>query len=205
MSQFMDKKLLTAPTIDGEVGSFSSLSPVNFEKCRERFATLFTETTNGFYFMHHEGKGRDIAKFLDRIEAVLELKEPSKYAFTNRPHILWIEPSDFWRLCPMRRSLLTCLLRSGIVYEAHRDNFQEALFSHEYLKRTRKALMRFLFGFTNYTGVLIGPNYEGANLASKGWLSVFEFKDEPFIRQTLVSPNQTKTVSVIDLGEPLWL
>jgi hypothetical protein len=205
MAEFKEKQIITSPTIDGEPGWFSPVCPIAFEKCRERFATLFTETTQGFYVMHYEGRCRDLARFLERVEEVLELKEHSVYALTNRPHILWVEPSPFWKQCSMRRSLLTCILRSGIIYESDRDNFQEALFNHEYLKRTRKALMRFMFGFTNYNGVVIEPNYQGSNLVSKGWLSVFEFKDEAFIRQTLVSPNQTKTVSVIDLGEPLWL
>lgn len=204
MPEFTERRLITSPTIDGEAGWFSLSCPVAFEKCRERFASSFTETVTGFYFMHHEEQGEDVALFIEKVESVLELKESSKYAITNRPHILWIEPSAFWRTCSMKRSLLTCLLRSSIVYEPGRDNFQEALFSHEYLKRTRKALMRFLFGFTAYTGDAIGPNYDGANLVSKGWLSVFEFKDEGFIRQALVSPHQTKT-SVLDLGEPLWL
>jgi hypothetical protein len=203
MPKFLERHLITSPTIDGEAGYFSLPCPVAFDKCREKFASGFTEFTHGFYFMHHENRGTDIAHFLERVEGVLELKEPSTYALTNRPHILWIAPSPFWRVCPMRRSLLTCLLRSGMVYEPTRDNLQEALFSYEYLKRTRKALMRFLFGFTVYKGVEITPNYDGATLVSKGWLSVFEFKEEEFIRQTLVAP--TTTVSVIDLGEPLWL
>jgi hypothetical protein len=204
MPEFREKKQITSPTIDGEPGYFSLYCPVAFEKCRERFAAAFTESLTGFFFMTHEGRTADIAHFLEKVETVLELKEPSVYSLTNRPHIVWIEPSPFWKSCSMRRSLLTCLLRSGMVYESDKDNFQEALFSYEYLKRTRNALMRFMFGFTTYHGAVIEPNYEGANLVSKGWLSVFEFKDAATVRQLLTSPNPVKS-SAIDLGEPLWL
>jgi len=52
----------------------------------------------------------------------------------------------------MKRSLFTALLRSGMEYTPTKLNFEEALFSHQYLEKTEYAVRRFLKGYTKYTG-----------------------------------------------------
>lgn len=202
--QFKDKKIISSPNIDGENGSYSVESPLVFEKCRERFAVTFSEDLPGFYFLHRSGRSESIASFVRKTELILE-SDTSSFALTNRDRITWVEPSMFWKVCAMRRSLLTCLLRAGTIYDLKRDNYEEALYAEPYLGRTKRAVMRFLFGFTRYVGVPVESTCEGSSVIIKGWLSIFEFKDDEFICDNLICPENKKTVKLRnDLGAALW-
>lgn len=201
---FKDEKIITSPNIDAEAGWFSGEHPVSFEKCRERFALTFTPASAGFYFYHPPLRGENVAHFLAKTEHILTLPAASTYAPTNRANITWVEPCPFWKVCAMRRSVLTLFVRAGMVYDRHRDNYEEALFSEACLGRTKPATMRFLFGFTRYTGDSIEPS-PGATLAARGWLSVFEFVEEAFVRRTLVLEDGQAPVAISkELGEGLW-
>lgn len=208
-AHFKDKKFLLSPNIDGEPGWFSVEHPLSFEKCRERFAVHFTHETTGFYFMHPPGWAENVAAFVHKTEEILEIQQDayefSTFAMTNRERILWIEPSGFWKVCSLRRSLLTLILRAGMVYDVDKDNYEDAVFNQEHLRRTKKAIMRFLYGFTCYTGESLTPS-PGATLIQRGWVAVFESKDEFFIKDTLVLP-KSKTpipISLPDMEEALW-
>jgi hypothetical protein len=202
--EFKANKHVTSPNIDGENGSYSVESPIVFEKCRERFAVTFTEDLPGFYFLHQPNRSEAVASFVLKTEDILEI-DKSAFAKTNRNRITWVEPAVFWKCCSMRRSLLTCLLRAGTVYDRKRDNYEEALYSEPYLGRTKKAVMRFLFGFTHYIGVPVGPYYPGSTLIVKGWLSVFEFRNEDFVKEALVlPPGKTAYQPSTDIGQALW-
>jgi len=206
--EFLEKKLIKSTNITGDHGGFSLEDPLNFEMCRERFAALFTETTRGFYFKVPQNKGTSVAEFLLKTEKLLKLQVHSGFALTNRRTIIWVQPNDFWRSCPMRRSLLTGLLRAGIVYDVEQDNFEQALLSdetpHSHLARTRKALLRFLCGYTKYTG----PNITGSStLVTQGWRWLFENKDEHDVRSYLKHPDGKRpriNPAKLDLSEVLW-
>jgi hypothetical protein len=113
-----------------------------------------------------------IGNFLNKTEKILDLN-CSKFSKTSRTDILWIEPIDFWLSCPIRRSLLTLLLRCGMVYDG---NYEEALFSQDYAFQTKLAIERFLFGFTKYVD----------HSDRLGWANTFRGKKEKEVKIRLV-------------------
>jgi hypothetical protein len=165
-------------------GSFAleGASELQWVKCREQFASYFTEKTIGFYFSHEFEYSDNVAQFIARTEEIIGCQS-SKYAKTNRKWLVWIEPGDFWRACVMRRSLLTILLRCGLRYEAGKDNYEESLYSQEYIKETKDATMRFLFGFTKYIPI---------NVTCKAWVTTFKNVERDMIRRQLVLPDGTE-------------
>ena len=183
---FKEQKNTPSMYFEVSAGSFGlDVEPYKFETCRERFGRQWDEHTKGFYLTHPANKGYSIATFLKKTEIILNQKEFSEYARTNRDTILWIEPSKFWMSCRMRRSLLTILVRAGIMYDPKRDNYEEALFTEKWAKPTKMAVMRFLYGFTKY----IGPTIEDQpNIESRGWKYVFENHDEQYTKNCLVWP-----------------
>lgn len=200
--KFEDKKLIASHNIDVPSGSFALESPFRFETCRERFAKSWDENTRGWYFKHEENKGLNVASFLNKTEKILDLKEFSVFAKTNRKTILWIEPSDFWKECRMKRSLLTILVRAGILYEINTDNYEEALFQQTYLAHTKNAVLRFLFGFTKY----IGPDIDsGTTLESKGWKTIFDGKDCEYVKRNLIFPESNCYIPVYKKEDALWI
>jgi hypothetical protein len=191
--KFKEKKTITALSVDAISGSFAlDSTPFRFEHCRERFGKMWDKSTQGFYFRHIPGKGFDIAAFVLKTEEVLGKKRFSKFSETNWDSILWIEPCLFWRCCRMRRSLFTILVRCGINYSALYDNYEEALFADAYAFNTRKAVMRFLFGFTKYKG----PSIEGGTIETTGWKAIFQGKDEAYIRSALVWPRKNNPYKI---------
>jgi len=207
--EMLEPKLIKSPNANsGNHGSYTLESPFNFEICRERFAAIFKIDTEGFYFKHPQNRGLCIAEFIHKIENLLKLQFKSRFALTNRPTILWIQPSFFWRECPMKRSLLTSLLRSGISYNINEDNFESALLSNPvpspHLSNTRNALLRFLCGYTDYQG----PDLMGSEtLITQGWQFIFEGKNAKTIRAYLKHPNGKRpriNPAKLDLSETMW-
>jgi hypothetical protein len=200
------KDVVASASINVKPGSFALEStPLRFETCRERFAKQFNENKKEFFFKHSPDKGIEVATFVNKIEDLLSLDEKSKFSETNRNTILWVECSTFWSQCPMRRSLFTILLRAGMLYETKKDNFEESLFSEKYVKRTKRAVMRFLFGFTEYSGTSIVSN-SGVIPYNTGWVTVFEKKDDDFLISNLVTTdNFCKKLFVNQLSERLWM
>lgn len=167
-------------------------NPIKWINCREKFYNSFVPDLKGFFFSHEFGEREEIAAFINKTEEILDV-EQSSFAKTNRPYALWVEPSVFWKKCEIRRSLFTILLRAGRKYKASSGNYEDALFSQEYIKLTKEAVMRFLFGFTNYVRL------DG----QKGWVSVFMHKKREDVRKRLVSSTKNKNSSLIGAGS-LW-
>lgn len=185
--EFKEIKFTPSLYFECDDGSFGlDMPPHKFETCRERFAIQWNETTKGFYLTHPKDKGFDIACFLKKSELILKQTEFSQYSLTNRDTVLWIEPSQFWMSCRMRRSLLTILVRAGILYDNKADNYEEALYSEKWAKPTKIAVMRFLFGFTKYSG----PSIENQSIETRGWKYIFECQDEQITKQFLKWPEQ---------------
>lgn len=188
---------------------------VKWHHCREQFAAEYCEGIAGFFFSHASRKGEDVANFLVKFESILslpDLKTPypySTFSKTNKQTILWVEASRFWRLCQMRRSLLTVILRCGLNYDTAADNFDEALFAEKFIKQneyardTRPALLRFMFGFTKFTGVFPAVG-SYTSVLKHGWAEEFKKKDESTIRRLLVLPDgEPRESSVVGI-ESLW-
>lgn len=105
-----------------------------------------------FFFSHDSNKGNCIAEFMRKCEKILNVEPRSDFGPTQRKTIMWVEPSRWWTVRAMRRSLFTILLRAGNQYSINKDNFDEALFSDPYTMGTRYAVNRFFAGNTFYTG-----------------------------------------------------
>ncbi len=95
--------------------------------------------------------------------------------------------------------MFTILLRAGISYDPQIDNYEDALFKEQYCMPTKKAIMRFLFGFTRY----VGPSMDGeSNYEYKGWKNIFEAQSEHIIKSYLISDKGRK--SIPELKNALW-
>jgi hypothetical protein len=183
-------KIIKSCNVDAVVGSYAlDRQPLVFENCRERFAVAFQEATTGLYFKHQAAKGIDIANFVSKTEIIIRQGPLSKFSITNRDTILWVEPSQFWKSCPMKRSLFTILLRAASAYNSQTDNYEDAIFSQQYLDPTKKAVIRFLNGFTKYVGPDLKISSTGTVIVD-GWKTVFQNKTETEIKKMLVSPNK---------------
>jgi hypothetical protein len=180
------RREVLALNIDVIDGSFAiDAEPVRFEHCRERFAADFRAETRGLFFKHPPAAGPGVAAFLAKTEAVLDLADRSTYACTNWPTITWVGPTRFWMACELRRSLLTILLRAGMLFEPDRDNYEEALFRADYVRPTKAAVMRFLFGFTEYVGP---PIVQPSPIHVRGWRAVFDGQSVEAVKRMLVRP-----------------
>jgi len=201
MVEFKDKKIIYAQNVDAENGSFAlDKSPLKFETCRERFGRAWDETTDGWFFKHPPRKSVDVASFVLKTEAILKQSQFSKFSETNRDTVLWVEPSPFWKACRMRRSLLTILIRAGMVYDLKNDNYEHALFNQQYVTPTKRAVKRFLHGFTKYTG----PSIAEGTLETTGWVRIFEGKDIEYIKTILVWPEETLYKPTYQREDVLW-
>jgi len=180
---------------------------IRWDHCREQFAVKFNQNTKGFYFSHIAGKSLDIGEFVTKFELITELDEFSVFSKTHKDTVLWIEPSVFWLDCHIKRSLFTILIRCGMNYSVESDNFDDALFGNYkenfYIKETKSAVMRFMFGFTRFVGNLsiISPT---ATVIKHGWREEFLKADDYIVRERLVLPEgKKKEINIIGL-ESLW-
>ncbi len=197
-ADFKEKKIITSFSTNVSVGSFALDNlPVLFEHCRERFAVSFKPATPAFFFKTENDQSKNVAKLIWKVESLLNVEEMSSFCLTNRKSVVWVKPSNFWKVCPIRRSLFTVLLRAGNAYKAEEDNFEQAIFSHEFVIPTRRAVMRFLFGFTKYVGEV--PKDSG-NINTRGWKSLFYNKSDDEITSMLISEkpkiNKTNLVAI---------
>ena len=215
MPQFLEERKMVKKSAYGPpgVGFFAADSEfsLSWEKCREQFAHKFTEVLHGFYFCHIPHEGFNVASFIAKTEEIIGFADflhsygPSKFCETDKADVIWIEPSRFWSSHDMRRQLLTIMLRAGMNYNPSINNYEEALWEKDkmgnnYAAKTKAAITRFLFGFTNYVNdsSVVGFNYK------TGWVTTFEDRPEQAVRKLLVRPEgEKKTCSVIGLGK-LW-
>jgi len=179
---FNDRLYISTP-YRPEAGSFAKYKKFDGDKykiiqwhyCRDIFHPQLYNL-DLFFFSHDPNKGHCVASFMEKIEYKLNID--SEYGPTQRKSIMWIRPSRWWTIRPMRRSLYTILLRCANNYSPKKNNFEEALFSDPYANATKYAIERFLSGYTAYTGT------------KKGWLDQFyETKiDKNTIDSLLVEP-----------------
>jgi hypothetical protein len=185
----------------------------HWDHCREQFAAKFTENTKGFYFSHKPDMEKEIVGLIKKFENVLHKSKNfsnfqyTKFAKTNVPSIIYIEPSPFWLDCYFKRSIYTLIVRCGHNYKIKEDNFDEALFGVQYkesscLIDTKPAVMRFMFGFTKYTG--ISPVVGQSTVIKHGWKEEFHKLDEAEIKNRLVLPDGIKKSSNIVGSESIW-
>lgn len=191
-----------SPSFAPHPGCYYLEGAEHWEKCRDVFEKqvnekIENEKIEGFFF-NHKGDHQTIAEFLNRTEQVLNLENLnspwrySKYNPTTRPDVLWIQPSEFWMCCRMRRSLLTVLLRAGMNY-VDATNYDEAMQSVWYVRETKLAVMRFLLGFNRFVGD-----------CERGWVGTFRNRREDEIKDILVLPEEEKfPLNYVNLGT-LW-
>lgn len=178
----------------------------HWDHCREQFAAKFVDAL-GFYFSHPEHKGRDVANFLSKFEQIVGIHPVSSFAETNKNVVLWVNVSPFWISCWLKRSLLTILLRCGINYNSDQDNFDDALFGNYkeniYVRETKSAVLRFMFGFTKFVGK--NPiNVFQSSIVKHGWREEFQKLDDSVIRRRLILPEGcSKETNMVGL-ESLW-
>lgn len=200
--QFQSERTILSQNVNGKVGDFAlDSTPFTLESCRERFAKSFVHDTIGFYVLHKRGYNKNVAAFLLRTESILGIESKSEFATTNRQTILWVQPSMFWKECQMKRSLLTILVRCGNNYFLDEDNYEDALFGHEYIVPTRRAMTRFLFGFTKYVGPDISTE---SSVQIKGWKSIFDGKSEEVVKSMLIWPNDKGYTPTVEFPKALW-
>lgn len=201
--EFKETKIINSCNINVDCGSFAlDEEPLKFENCRERFAVSFTPYTSAIFFKHSPLRSSNVASFIIKTEEILELQTKSEFALTNRNFILWISPSSFWKKCYVRRSLFTILLRAGDNYDSDLDNYEEALFHNDYVFSTKSAVLRFLFGFTEYTGPDIIPT---GSVQTRGWRAIFQNKDAVEIKKLLRSPNNSLNIQTNIFPNSIWI
>lgn len=187
-------------------GSFSIIvDPMQWTKCREQFANYWKPEMDAFWFSHDSvpDMPKAVAAFIARCEAILELGEESQFSLTNRPHVLWVSPAQFWRGCHVRRSLYTVLLRCGRKYNIAVDNFEQALYSEAYASDTKRAIMRFLFGFTQFNGDAFQRLTGMSPSVNTGWWTMFKNRNDEHLRNILVVDSAKRLHSPIGAGR-LW-
>ena len=185
----------------------------HWDHCREQFAVRFDEKVEGFYFNHKPDTAEAIAQFIKKFELILQKSDKcqipffTEFAYTSKPNIIYIQLSDFWKDCFFKRSLFTLLVRCGQNYTRKPDNFDEALFGcnfkeSTYLLETKNAVMRFMFGYTKYTG--ISPVIGQGTVIKHGWKEEFYKLTVDEIRNRLVLPDgASKTISLVG-NDSLW-
>lgn len=182
-----------------------------WDHCREQFAVFFDDNVSGFYFSHKPDCAEQIASFISKFEYIIhqnikpKFKPETQFAYTSQANVLYIQHADFWKDCFFKRSLFTLLVRCGQNYTE--DNFDDALFSPNlkesaYLLETKSAVVRFMFGFTKYTGIC--PIIGTGTVIKHGWREEFCKLTVEEIRNRLVLPdNCQKTVNIVGL-DSLW-
>lgn len=148
---------------------------INWHYCRDVFNS-YLYNLDIFFYSHETSNGYNISCFMQKIENKLNVF--SDYGPTQKKTIMWIRPSRWWTINPVKRSLFTLLIRCGENYIVEENNFKEALFSDPYSKGTKYAISRFLSGYTKYKG------------NKKGWFDQFnETKyNKKYIDSLLVKP-----------------
>jgi hypothetical protein len=148
---------VTVPLNDGDEfygiaeGSWGILSRkhkhINWYYCRDVFDQEPLRLKE-FCFWVKKENSRRVIKFIEAVQKRLKLSKRNrlKINLTNRPTVLHIRLSNWWR-DRARRSLLTCLLRAGLEYDGH---FWKTMGKYEYLRTTWFAVQRFFKGYTRF-------------------------------------------------------
>jgi len=184
---------------------------IKWDSCREQFAARFNEnmSVKGFFFCHSTKRETDIASFVHKFENVVFENYTNKidystFSKTSNKNVLWVELSSFWLVCPIRKSLLTMLFRTSMNYFLKKDNFDESLFGefkeNVYLRETKTAVLRFMFGFTMFVGKI--PIQTNASVEKFGWYESFKATNNLYVCEVLRFP---KGESELKIGvKSLW-
>ena len=186
-----------------------------WQNCREKFLANFFCESKGLFFTHYSNSNEDIASFIVKCEKILQDTtgqnniEHTSFKKTSNEKIIWVQPSNFWLGCLIKRSLLTLLLRCALNYKVIDDNFDACLFCNKYeenklARETKNAITRFFHGFTEYKGThYLAEKLENDSIITQGWH--FEFKDRSlcYLKQVLQKPlrHSQKNLTGIDA---LW-
>jgi len=172
-------------------------SLVKWDHCREQFAVKFTEELKGFFFSHAANKGKSVSEFFHTFEDIVfdvyeKKRKKTQFIKTNNPSVLWVQPSKFWKKCRIKRSLLTILLRSGANYCTDKKNFDDCLFfsdykENQYIRNTKNAIMRFMFGFTEFVGKI---PVASVSIEKHGWFEEFKNCDQKKVCDLLRFPEK---------------
>jgi len=154
--------------------------------CREEFQKQ-VGTDRKFLFSAPPKKHKAMAAFFYKLETDLKLPVKTLFGMTQHPNVMWISVSKWWAESSMRRSLFTALLRASVKYNRLSKNFREALYSEQYLDETQQAVERFLSGYTQYTGNIVGW-YSQFNDGG-GWVN--GRPNDKQLRKLLVKPKKT--------------
>lgn len=186
----------TDPDHDSDSTSFY------WDKCREQFAKKFKSTTPGFFYSLEFGKITNGCLFIRHVEEFLKLDTKSTFFKTHRENVVYINVSNFWKSCYMRRSLYTLVCRLGIDYD--KKSWEKYLLgdvpstgksdidnNYDMARKTKNAIIRFLLGFRKYVGNLDHIKYEYFP-EKHGWVIEFAGKSNDYIKSVLVLENQNK-------------
>lgn len=183
---FLEKKKGNGPYFGSGsyAGAFMLEKGTEWYTCRERFENAAAHSKgSSIFFGHPAGKSEDVAAFIHKTEDILGLSNENmcRFALTTSNSILFVVVSDFWWKSSIRRSLFTIFLRAGMAYDRSKDNYEAALLSQDYVKRTQQAVMRFLLGFTEVKA-------QGGH-----WVNQFSaIKSEKQLRDMFTSPEKVE-------------
>lgn len=176
-------------------GSFSPYRLINWSSCREIFAKSFAPGDDKLWFAPglEADSDKNVQGFVNIVEDAVSAGKTSLIR-SDAEGVCLVKFPQFWSSCPVKRSLFTILLRLGRYYRISSRNFEDTLYGHFFTRRTKPAIMRFLFGFTEFSG--------GRNVRHSGWYSLFRDRTDQEVRRMLIAPRKA-TYSMIDIGT-LW-
>lgn len=147
------------------------LSLSDWYTCREDFYKTWKGRSMICFGTTHPRRFLNFIRIAEkRIEKLGVEKVPAtKVGRTNVKGISWIDVSDWWLAEPMRMSFFTEFIRAGTYFDrplkdnekpatgcnnGHPDkvDFYTALWMRPMFKTTQAAVLRFLDGYTHYTG-----------------------------------------------------
>ncbi len=148
--------------------------------CREDFFWE-SRTLTHFFMWGVKGRLKGVADFMKHVERKLKVSSKTQFGPTQVPQVMWIRPSPWWKSGKMKWSLYSALLRAGLQYKG---DYEEALFSTQYTKKTRYAVERFMDGHTKFVG----------RSCLIGWMNQFFYgEEEPIwhnVRKSRVPPEK---------------
>lgn len=199
----MENKKIVDSFLKSTRGSFAlDKKPLDWQNCREKFASFFDEDTEGFFFSHNPIEDFDrISEFIMKTEKILELETYSKIVQTNHEDFSWIEPAYFWKCCSLRRNLFTVFLRCALDYT---DDYKQALLTNKLSRSSFRAICRFLYGFTKYTGDDLYSYYPQSSLIKRGWVEIFSNKSDEYIKKLLVR-EKTSAIKSLFINNAIWM
>lgn len=191
MIDFSKKRIVKISVLDTSIfcGSYSLVREVSLDKslvpkrwifCRE-VITSKLKGARRLLFRHRKRHGKNVAMFIAKVEEKLNINPRTKFGPTQRNNIMWLRVSPWWTSSSMKISLFTALLRAGQNYSLATDNFEKALYSIVYTRKTKAAIERFFNGYTRYTGNI------------RGWHTQFtKVLTEEHLCRLLVAPKKCK-------------